>query len=76
VHPPNTTAAPTPLRIALEKAGVSQRGLARILRCDRKQVGAWVSGEHVPVPSRQAEIARAVKAPVEELWPDADRKAA
>lgn len=65
--------AATPLREALEHSGLSQRTLARMLGCDRRQVGAWVLGEHVPAPERREQIAKAVGSTVGELWPDADR---
>jgi transcriptional regulator with XRE-family HTH domain len=65
----------TPLREALLRIGMSQRELARKLGVDRRQVGEWVCGHHLPVSTRRRQIARAVKAPVEELWPDAEEAA-
>ncbi len=50
---------------------MSHAALARALDVDRRQVATWVSGEYTPVPLRRAEIAGAVNAKVEELWPDA-----
>jgi transcriptional regulator with XRE-family HTH domain len=66
----------TPLREALVRKGLSQAGLARVLHCDRRQVGAWVTGEYVPVASRREEIARAVEVAASLLWPDAEDVAA
>jgi transcriptional regulator with XRE-family HTH domain len=71
--------APTPLREALERTGLSQRALARRLGCDRRQVGSWVVGEHTPSAARRTQIvtelanAGAVEGEVtaESLWPHA-----
>ncbi len=77
--------APTPLREALERVGLSQAALARQIRCDRRDVGRYVSGEHTPEsPERRERIADVitdysdglVRVTVEELWPDVARKAA
>ena len=71
-----TSTAPTPLREALNRSGISLRALARELSCDRRQVRDWVAGEHTPVSERRDQIARVVGAPVEELWPGAQGKQA
>jgi ribosome-binding protein aMBF1 (putative translation factor) len=74
VPPRLASEAPTPLREALERAGLSQAALARQIQCDRRDVGRYVSGEHTPEsPERREQIARAVQATAQELWPDADR---
>lgn len=62
----------TPLREALERAGISQAALARAIGCDRRTAARWVTGEYVPVPERAEQIAKAVGSTVRELWPDAD----
>jgi len=61
----------TPLRKALERAGLSQSALARALGADRRQVGAWTRGEYVPLPERREEIAAVVGCASVELWPEA-----
>jgi transcriptional regulator with XRE-family HTH domain len=66
----------TPLREALERKGLSQAALARALGCDRRQAGAWVTGEYTPVPERREEIAAIVGSTSVELWPDADDSSA
>ncbi|HEY5342473.1 MAG TPA: helix-turn-helix transcriptional regulator [Solirubrobacteraceae bacterium] len=68
--------APTLLRKALERSGLSQAALARALDCDRRQVQQWVTGEYTPVPARREQIAAIVGSTSRELWPDADEKAA
>ena len=64
--------APTLLREVLKRNNISQSALARALGCDRRQVRAWVTGEHTPTPGRREEIACAVGVSEAELWPDAD----
>jgi transcriptional regulator with XRE-family HTH domain len=69
----------TPLRVALERVGLSQAALARALGVDRRQVAQWVSGEYTPVPPRREQIAREVGVAQAELWAaasDAERSAA
>lgn len=66
----------TPLREALGRYGISQSSLARSLNCDRRQVGMWVRGDHVPNPERREQIARVLGVEPAELWPDAERAAA
>jgi DNA-binding XRE family transcriptional regulator len=66
---------PTPLRETLERIGMSQAALARALGVDRQNARAWVIGEYTPKPERREQIARVVQAPVEELWPNAERSA-
>jgi transcriptional regulator with XRE-family HTH domain len=66
----------TPLREVLERSGLSQSALARALNCDRRTVGMWVRGDHVPVLARREQIARVLGVEPAELWPDADRRAA
>lgn len=61
----------TPLREALERAGISQAALARAIGCDRRTAARWVTGEYVPVPERAEQIAKAVGSTVQELWPSA-----
>jgi transcriptional regulator with XRE-family HTH domain len=66
----------TPLREALEREGMSQSALARALGVERQQARTWITGEHTPAPERRKHIAAVVGVPVEELWPDAEMRAA
>jgi ribosome-binding protein aMBF1 (putative translation factor) len=63
---------PTPLREVLERIGMSHSGLARELGVDRRQARTWITGEYTPEPERREQIAKAVSATAQELWPDAD----
>lgn len=60
------------LRHAIHTAGLTVEEFADLIGVNPKTVGRWVTGTHAPQRHNQIRIARALKLPVEDLWPNPD----
>jgi DNA-binding XRE family transcriptional regulator len=67
--------APSSLRAARERAGLTQSDLARAAGLSRAAVGAVETGRHVPNVQAALELARVLGTTVETLFADADADA-
>jgi DNA-binding XRE family transcriptional regulator len=64
-----------PLRAERERQRLSLRELAHFVGCSHTALAKIELGEYDPSPAVKASIARALRVPVRELWPDPDRVA-
>lgn len=61
---------PTPLKLAIVTAGLTQREVATRVGCDDAQLSRWANGLHCQDPAMRAAIAEVVGRGVDELWPE------
>ncbi|WP_328461215.1 helix-turn-helix transcriptional regulator [Actinoplanes sp. NBC_00393] len=56
------------IRVARKEAGLTQQGLASAVEVSRQTIIAMETGDYAPSVYLAIKVARALGAPVEELW--------